>query len=382
MPTQAVDATIADCLAQAQSDSVEARTSALTTLSALTRLSSRNRDLLSHTQHALPLLLGLSHSEPTLPLALSVLLHLSLNPNLKQPLAAVPGFVPRLNSLVLSPSASTQAAKLAASLICSLAMHDKNKAPLGVAGAVHTVVEALGCSAARPHVLSSLAELVQFHGNCTLAVRAGAVPVLARIVGGLAEDLGATCVVVLARMARFEEGIQAIREVEGVVGTLVDWLRRGCIASKESAMEVLARLFEERDELMRETAGRDDFSSLLADLSIGGSTKLREKAGLLMKMMESSDLDLDWDVEGKPARGGNSMRLEDSGISNTPSMQQSFHPPQCLPMPVMVSQNVRLGPCMSGVSAHNGKEVRTAMDMIDDEGRFRSSIRSSSEVND
>ncbi|URE21588.1 hypothetical protein MUK42_11210 [Musa troglodytarum] len=308
MPTQAVDATIAECLAQAQSDSLEVRISALTTLSALTRLSSHNRDLLAHSQHALPLLLGLCHSDPTLPLALSVLLHLSLNPNLKQPLAAVPGFVPRLKSLVLSPSASTQAAKFAASLICSLAMHDKNKAPLGVAGAVRTVVDALGCSAARPHVLSSLAELVQFHGNCTLAVGAGAVPVLVRILGGPAEDLGATCVVVLARMARFEEGIQAIRQVEGVVGALVDCLRRGCMASKQSAMEVLARLLEESDELMREAAGRDDFSSLLADLSIGGSTKLREKAGLLMKMMESSDLD--WDVEGKPARGGNSMRLD------------------------------------------------------------------------
>lgn len=90
------------------------------------------------------------------------------------------------------------------------------------------------------------------------------------------------------------------------------------MASKESAVEVLARLFEESDELMRDAAGRDDFSSLLADLSIGGSTKLREKAGLLMKMMESSDLDLDWDVEGQPARGGNSMRLEverDDGAS-------------------------------------------------------------------
>ncbi|RZS12321.1 hypothetical protein BHM03_00043736 [Ensete ventricosum] len=316
MPTQAVDATIAECLVQAQSESMGARTSALTTLSALTRLSRHNRDLLAHTQHALPLLLGLSHSEPTRPLALSVLLHLSLNPNLKQPLAAAAGFVPRLNSLVLSPSASSQAAKLAASLICSLAMHDKNKAPLGVAGAVRTVVEALGCSAARPHVLSSLAELVQFHGNCTLAVRGGAVPVLVRILGGPAEELGATCVVVLARMARFQEGIQAIREVEGVVGALVDWLRRGCPASKESAMEVLARLFEERDELIREAAGMDDFSSLLADLSIGGSTKLRETAGLLMKMMESSDLD--WDVEEKPARGGNSMRVEverDDGAS-------------------------------------------------------------------
>ncbi|WOL09208.1 hypothetical protein Cni_G17961 [Canna indica] len=174
-------------------------------------------------------------------------------------------------------------------------MHDKNKATLGVAGSVAAVVKALASSpsvaAPRYHLLSSLAELDHFHGNCTLAVRAGAVPVLVRILGGPAEDLSGASVFVLARLARFEEGIKAIREMEGVTTLLVNGLRTGCTVSTESAMEVLVRLLEENVQLMRDVAGSEESSSLLVDLSITGSPKLREKAGLMMKMMEDSGVD-------------------------------------------------------------------------------------------
>lgn len=287
----AVDA-VSECLAQAESESEGVRAMALQTLSSLTKLSSHNRDLVALTEGALPLLLSLSAS----PLALSTLLHLSLNPNLKKPIASVDGLLGRLSSLILCPSASPQVSALAASLVCSLAMHDKNKAPLGVAGAVEAVVQTLAVAstshsagAAAHHLLSSLAELAQFHGNCTLAVRAGAVAVLARILSGPAEGLAGTASVVLARLASFEEGMGAIREVPGVAWVLLEAVRKGCMVGRESAMEVLVRLLRENRELTQEVAASEDTSSLLADLSIRGSAKLRDQAALLMKMMHDAD---------------------------------------------------------------------------------------------
>ncbi|KAG6487175.1 U-box domain-containing protein 12-like [Zingiber officinale] len=291
MVSEAVDA-VAECLAQAESEEEEARATALQTLSALTKLSSHNRDLVALTDGALPLLLSLSDS----PLALSTLLHLSLNPNLKKPIASVDGLLGRLSSLLLCPSTSPQTAALTASLVCSLAMHDKNKAPLGVAGAVEAVVETLVIATTSPsegavarHLLSSLAELAQFHGNCTLAVRAGAVPVLVRILDGQAEDLVGTASVVLARLASFEEGMGAIREVPGVAWVLLEAVRKGCVVGRESAMEVLVRLVGESRELTEEVAASEDTSILLADLSIRGSAKLRDQAALLMKLLDDAD---------------------------------------------------------------------------------------------
>ncbi|XP_008792143.1 U-box domain-containing protein 14-like [Phoenix dactylifera] len=286
--------TMAERMSRVLSDSAKAQNNALQALSSLTKVSAQNRNLLARTQDAIPLILGLSLSPSTLTqtLSLSILFNLSLNPDLKQSLARA-NIIHNLNSILLSPS-SPEAGKLAASLLCSLAMLDKNKAPFGVAGTVEVVIQALKSSSnssAAHHLLSSLAELVQFHGNCTLAVRAGAVPALVQILQGPALDLAGSSLAILGLMARFEEGIQAIRAVDGVAGLLVDGLRTGCMVSRESAAEILVKLFAESEECLREAARKDEFFSLLADLSIRGSEKAREKAAVLMNLLMKADLD-------------------------------------------------------------------------------------------
>ncbi|XP_010914949.1 U-box domain-containing protein 8-like [Elaeis guineensis] len=285
---------MAEWMSQVQSDSPEAHNDALQALSSLTKVSTHNRNLLAQTQDAIPHILALSQSPSTLTqtLSLSVLFNLSLNPNLKQSLVEA-NIIHHLNSIILSPS-SPQAGKLAASLLCSLAMLDKNKAPFGVAGTVEVVIQALKShsnSSAAHHLLSSLSELVQFHGNCTLAIRAGAVPALVQIMEGPARDLAGSSLAILGLMARFEEGIQAIRAVDGVVGLLVDGLTSGCMVSRESAAEILIKLFAASDECLREAARKHEFSSLLADLSIRGSDKARQKAGVLMQILMEANLD-------------------------------------------------------------------------------------------
>ncbi|KAG1335578.1 U-box domain-containing protein 14-like [Cocos nucifera] len=279
---------MAEWMSQVRSDSPDAQNDALQALSSLTKVSTHNRNLLAQTRDAIPRILALSQSPSTLThtLSLSILFNLSLNPNLKQSLAEA-NIIPLLNSIILFPR-SPQAGKLAASLLCSLAMLDKNKAPFGVAGTVEVVIQALkSCSniSAAHHLLSSLAELVQFHGNSTLAIRAGAVPTLVQILEGPAADLAGSSLAILGLLARFEEGIRAIRAVDGVVGLLVDGLRSGCMVSRESAAEILIKLFAESEECLREAARKHEFSSLLADLSIRGSDKARQKAGVLMQML-------------------------------------------------------------------------------------------------
>uniref|UniRef100_A0A6V7QPX7 U-box domain-containing protein n=1 Tax=Ananas comosus var. bracteatus TaxID=296719 RepID=A0A6V7QPX7_ANACO len=302
---------IAELLQQIQSlDSPEGQTAAaLHSLSSLTKVSSHNRKHVAAAPGAVPLLLSLisaatPSSTHTQTLSLSILFNLSLNTNLKLSLAQTPNLITLLNSILLS-SKTPHAAKLAASLLCSLAMLDKNKAPLGVAGTVEVIVEALRCSTnvsssspANHHLLSALAELLHFHGNCTLAVRAGVVPLLVGNLESPPEELAGSFTV-LGLLARFDEGIEAIMAVDGVVSLMVDGLRKGCTVSRESAAEILIKLFEESGECLKEAAlNHDEWSSLLADLSVRGSARAREKAAVLMRMMMENDLDGYLDMEG------------------------------------------------------------------------------------
>ncbi|KAM7459467.1 hypothetical protein LguiA_036461 [Lonicera macranthoides] len=289
--------TIFECLSEAQSESNEVKHKALQTLVTITKVSPQNRNLLAQTDGAIPALVTLIKSpSPTLQtLSLSILFNLSLNPNLKLSLADMET-IHHLNSVILSP-ASPESSKLAASLICSLAMLDKNKAKFGVAGTIHSLVKAASGPASH-HLLSSLAELVQFHGNCTVAVQSGAVHVLIELVENTeGEDLAGTSLAILGLLARFDEGLNALRRTEGIVGTMLEVLKGRCMLSKEGAAEILLRLFEESEGCVRD-ALRLEFSYVLADLSVRGSSRAREKAGLLMKKMMEADLDSY--VEGSP----------------------------------------------------------------------------------
>lgn len=294
MAADRVQETIFECLSEAQSEEVKLH-KALQTLVTITKVSPQNRNLLAQTDGAIPTLLTLLFNSPsptalqTLLLSLSILFNLSLNPNLKLSLAADIETIHHLNSLILSP-ASPESSKLAASLICSLAMLDKNKAKFGVAGTIHSLVKAVSGlhGPASHHLLCSLAELVQFHGNCTVAVRSGAVQVLIGLVESTTteghEDLAGTSLAILGLLARFDEGLNALRRTEGIVGTMLEVLKGRCMFSKEGASEILLRLFEESEGCVRD-ALRLEFSSVLADLSVRGSRTAREKAGLLMKKM-------------------------------------------------------------------------------------------------
>ncbi|KAL7159490.1 hypothetical protein ABFS83_01G030300 [Erythranthe nasuta] len=290
--------TIIECIRKAQysgSNEEDIRQQALQTLVAVTKISPQNRNVVAQIDGAISSLLSLSKShfpqDQIQILALSVLFNLSLNPNLKNSLARTE-LILHLNTLVSSSNDSIDSGKIAASLLCSLAMLDKNKAKFGVTGTVQVLVKAIA-GPQRPashHLLSSLAELVQFHGNCTLAVRAGAVQVLIAVAESAdGEDLSGTSLVALGLIARFEEGLNELKRTDRIVVRMVGILKRGCMLSKDGASEILLRLFDESEECLRDAVALPELSSVLADVSVRCTGRAREKAGLLMnKVMVAS----------------------------------------------------------------------------------------------
>ncbi|KAK4340816.1 hypothetical protein RND71_039317 [Anisodus tanguticus] len=286
---------IAECLSELQSESHENQQKALLTLVSITKVSPQNRNLLTQADGAISTLLSLSmspSSTTTQLLALSILFNLSLNPNLKQSLADMDTIL-FLNSVILS-STSAEPSRIAASLLCSLAMIDKNKAKFGVAGTVEALIKAISKprGPASHHFLSTLAELVQFHGNCTVAVRSGAVRVLIKLVENSdCEDLGGTSLAILCLLARFEEGLTALKETDQIVPLMMDILKGKCMLSKEGAADILLRLFDESEGCISDALRLPEFSSVLADLSVRGSVRAREKASLLMKKLMEANMD-------------------------------------------------------------------------------------------
>ncbi|KAM1022733.1 hypothetical protein ACFX2I_043627 [Malus domestica] len=249
---------IRQCFSETQSDSPEVQLKALHTLVSITKI-----------------------------LSLSVLFNLSLNPDLKQSLLY------HLNSIIASLT-STESGRVASSLVCSLAMLDKNKAKFGVAGTIQLLVKAISGSGspAAHHLLSSLAELVQFHGNCALAVKEGAVEALIQVVGRSdGEDLAGTSLLFLGLLARFDEGLNAWRKTDQIVSSMVQVFKGRCMLSKEGAAEIMLLLFDESEGCVRDALRLPDFSTLVADVSVRGSGRAREKAALLMKKIMEADLD-------------------------------------------------------------------------------------------
>ncbi|XP_004293008.1 PREDICTED: U-box domain-containing protein 11-like [Fragaria vesca subsp. vesca] len=287
-----IRAAIRAALSEAQSDSDEVQQKALQTLASITKVSPQNRNLLAQTEGAVPSLLALSESSSSITqnLALSILFNLSLNLDLKLSLADLETIY-HLNTIISDP---TESGKLASSLVCSLAMLDKNKAKFGVAGTIQLLVKAISGprGPAAHHILSSLAELVRFHGNCTVAVREGAVPALLQVVESPdGEDLAGTSLLVLGLLARFDEGLSALSKTDQIVSSMVQVLKGRCMLSKEGAAELLLLLFDESEGCVRDALRLQDFSSLVADISVRGSARAREKAALLMKKMMDADMD-------------------------------------------------------------------------------------------
>ncbi|KVH99796.1 Armadillo-like helical, partial [Cynara cardunculus var. scolymus] len=228
----------------------------------ITKASPPQRNLVVQNNEAIPTILSLLKSStstlerPSLP----ILFNLSLNPNLKLTFADIET-IQNLNDVILYHG-SLESRKLAASLICSLAMLDKNKAAVSRPDGPVT-----------RHLLSSLTELVHFHGNCTLAVRS--------VENVDCEDLSGNALVILELLFRFNEGLKALTNTPSIVSKMFDVLKSRCMLNNEGAAE--------SEECLRDALGLPDLMFVLAELSVRGSIRVREKASLLLRKLEANE---------------------------------------------------------------------------------------------
>lgn len=76
-------------------------------------------------------------------------------------------------------------------------------------------------------------------------------------------------------------------------------LKGRSLLSKEGAADILLRLFDDSEECVTEALMLPEFSSVLADLSVRGSVRVRNKAELLMRKIAKVSLEADnMEVEG------------------------------------------------------------------------------------
>lgn len=175
-----------------------------------------------------------------------------------------------------------------------------------MAGTIQLLVKAIEGSHGSDahHLFSSLAELVHFHGNCTLAVRAGAIPVLLGVVQNTdSEDLAGTSLAVLNLLARFDEGLNGLKKTNEIVKAMLSAMKGRSLLSKEGAADILLRLFDDNEGCVTEALMLPEFSTVLADLCVRGSVRVRDKADLLMRRMAKVSLDSDFELEVSSLHG-------------------------------------------------------------------------------
>lgn len=131
---------------------------------------------------------------------------------------------------------------------------------------------------------------MHFQGNCTLAVRSGAIPLLIQLVKNCEDDqdLGETALGILCSLARFEEGLsELLKKNDEIVELMLEVLKRTSTMSKESAAEILVRVFDESEKCLSDALVKfpELLSSVVADLCVRGSVKAGENANLLIKKM-------------------------------------------------------------------------------------------------
>lgn len=78
---------------------------------------------------------------------------------------------------------------------------------------------------------------------------------------------------ILCLLARFEEGLTALKEMDKIVALLIEILKGKCMLSKEGAADILLCLFDGSEGCIRDALRLPEFSSVLADHSVRGSVR-------------------------------------------------------------------------------------------------------------
>lgn len=262
-----------------KSESTELQTAAAGELRFLAKYNVENRFIIAQCGAIAPLI-SLLHSDTNLAQeqAITALLNLSINENLKAKIAEEGALEPFIHVLKNGNSIGKENA---AAALFSLSLLDEYRIKIGRSSAIRALVDLLGSGTVRgkKDAATALFNLSIFHENKARIVQAGAVKHLVVLMDPSTEMVD-KAVALLANLSTIAEGCSAIAR-EGGIPLLVETVDTGSQRGKENAASILMQLCINSPKYCRFVLQEGAVPPLVA-LTQSGTPRSREKAQQLL----------------------------------------------------------------------------------------------------
>uniref|UniRef100_A0A5B7B465 RING-type E3 ubiquitin transferase n=1 Tax=Davidia involucrata TaxID=16924 RepID=A0A5B7B465_DAVIN len=262
-----------------KSQSDEVQTSAAAELRFLAKHDMENRAAIGRCGAIAPLLsLLCSEVKLTQEHAVTALLNLSINENIKSMIAEAGAMEPLIHVL---KTGNAGAKENAAAALFSLSVLEEYRIKIGRSSAVRSLVDLLGSGTIRgkKDAATALFNLSIFHENKARIVQAGAVKYLVELMDPATEMVD-KAVALLANLSTIAEGCLAIARAGGIP-LLVEVVDTGSHRGKENAASILLQLCINSPKFCRLVLQEGAVPPLVA-LSQSGTPRAKEKAQQLL----------------------------------------------------------------------------------------------------
>lgn len=266
------------------SPSNETQTKAASELRFLAKHNMENRIIIGESGAIQPLLSLLhSNSKLTQEHAVTALLNLSINGNIKSMIAESGAIEPLIFVL---ETGNTCAKENAAAALFSLSLLEEYRVKIGQSGAVKPLVDLLGSGTLRgkKDAATALFNLSIFHENKARIIQAGAMKYLVELMDPATQMVDKS-VALLSNLSTISEGCLAIAR-EGGIPLLVEVVETGSQRGKENAASILLQLCLNSPKYCRLVLQEGAVPPLVA-LSQSGTSRAKEKAQQLLSHFRS-----------------------------------------------------------------------------------------------
>ncbi|XP_076928070.1 U-box domain-containing protein 3-like [Bidens hawaiensis] len=267
-----------------KSPSNETQTKAAEQIRFLAKNNMENRILIGQSGAIQPLI-SLLHSNQKLTQehAVTALLNLSINGNIKSMIAESGAVVPLIYVL---ETGNTCAKENAAAALFSLSLLEEYRVKIGQSGAIKPLVDLLGSGTLRgkKDAATALFNLSIFHENKARIIQAGAVKYLVELMDPETQMVD-KAVALLSNLSSVPEGCLVIAR-EGGIPLLVEVVETGSQRGKENAASILLQLCLNSPKYCRLVLQEGAVPPLVA-LSQSGTSRAKEKAQQLLSHFRS-----------------------------------------------------------------------------------------------
>ncbi|CAI9107621.1 OLC1v1007017C2 [Oldenlandia corymbosa var. corymbosa] len=271
-------------LSDLKTATAELQSAAAAELRFLAKHNNDNRVIIGNCGAIEPLIsLLLSDVKPIQEHAVTALLNLSINENLKAKIAEGGALEPLIHVL---RTGNNVAKENAAACLFSLSVLEDYRAKIGRSAAVKGLVDLLGTGTMRgkKDAATALFNLSIFHENKARIVQAGAVKYLVELLDPEREMVD-KAVALLANLSTIPEGCSAIAR-EGGIPMLVELVEIGSQRGKENSASILLQLCINSPKYCRLVLQEGAVPPLVA-LSQSGTPRAKEKAQQLLSHFRS-----------------------------------------------------------------------------------------------